>query len=71
MNILDQAIVSASAGTNGLTDGQITCSYQEIPEIFEGIERQFAEAGIAPEDCLALESINSVPNALLLLYLLS
>lgn len=71
MNILDQAIGSASAQTNGLTDGQITCSYQEIPEIFAGIERRFAEAEIGQEDCLALESINSVPNALLLLYLLS
>ena len=53
-----------------LTDGQITCSYREIPEVFERLQRHFAKQGIGIEDCLALECDNSVPSALVLLYLL-
>jgi acyl-coenzyme A synthetase/AMP-(fatty) acid ligase len=55
---------------NLLTDGQLTCAYREMPEIFERIERHLGERGIGREDCLALECENSLPSALVLLYLL-
>ncbi len=80
MNILSQVINS----TNILTDGKLTCSYQEIPEIFEKLEKAFnekknnekknneknAERKINREDCLVLETENSLPIALVLLFLL-
>ena len=67
---LDQVTSSTSSRTNVLTDGQLTCSYQEIPEVFERLQRHLAERGIGIKDCLALECDNSVPSALVLLYLL-
>jgi len=69
--ILGQVISSTSSRTNGLTDGQLTCSYQEIPEIFECIQRYLARRRVSHADCLALECHNSVPSALTLLYLLA
>jgi hypothetical protein len=53
-----------------LTDGYLSCSYQEIPEVFERLQEHFAEQEIGFKDCLALECVNSVPSALVLLYLL-
>lgn len=61
---------SISAQTNVLTDGQLTCAYQEMPEIFARIQNVFAERDINIEEGLAFECDNSVPSALVLLFLL-
>ncbi|MEM9540468.1 MAG: class I adenylate-forming enzyme family protein [Cyanobacteria bacterium P01_E01_bin.42] len=53
-----------------LADGQLTRSYSEIPETFEQLDRLFAEHKIDRRDRLALECVNSVTSALVLLYLL-
>ena len=66
MNILSQVINS----TNIMTDGKLICSYQEIPEVFKKLEKVFTERKINREDCLVLETENSLPIALLLLFLL-
>ena len=70
VSTLDQVSNSKLSQTNVLTDGQLSCSYQEIPEIFARLQRYLAEQGIGVEDCLLLECDNSVPSALVLLYLL-
>jgi acyl-CoA synthetase (AMP-forming)/AMP-acid ligase II len=70
MNILGQVTSCTSWQINVLTDGHLACSYQEIPEVFERLQKHFAERGIGLKDCLALECLNSVPSALVLLYLL-
>jgi acyl-coenzyme A synthetase/AMP-(fatty) acid ligase len=70
MRILSQAISCTSSRTNVLTDGQLACSYQEIPDVFGSIQQHLVERGVSTADYLALECDNSVPSALVLLYLL-
>ncbi|OQY58190.1 MAG: AMP-dependent synthetase [Desulfobacteraceae bacterium 4572_88] len=55
---------------NILTDGQQICTYQDIPKIFERIREFFDEKDIRIQYPLVLECENSLPGALLLLYLL-
>jgi acyl-CoA synthetase (AMP-forming)/AMP-acid ligase II len=63
--------IGSSSSASVLTDGQLTCPYQEIPIVFEGLQRIFEAQGIGIKDCLALSCENSVPSALFLLFLLS
>lgn len=70
MKIFDQVTSSGNTRTNLLTDGVLSCFYQEIPEIFDRLQRYFSKWGISKENALALECENSLPNALVLLYLL-
>lgn len=66
MKFIDQS----SSPMNILTDGQFTYTYMDIPDIFEEIQELLAEKEITAKECLALECDNSMPNALVLLYLL-
>jgi acyl-CoA synthetase (AMP-forming)/AMP-acid ligase II len=61
---------STGSQKNGLTDGQLTCTYQEMPEIFARIQYFFSDRQINLEEGLVFECDNSVPSALLLLFLL-
>lgn len=70
MNILSQALHSESWSANVLTDGQIICSYQDILQVFADIQELVTKQNIGIGDCLALKCDNSVPSALVLLYLL-
>ena len=70
MNVLGLFTTSISWRLNALIDGYLSCSYQEITEVFERLQEHFAEQEIRFKDCLALECVNSVPSALILLYLL-
>jgi acyl-CoA synthetase (AMP-forming)/AMP-acid ligase II len=70
MTVLGQAADSINWRMNGVTDGYLTCAYQEVPEIVERVEQHFAERGVELKDCIALECLNSVPSALVLLCLL-
>ncbi|MEK7990873.1 MAG: fatty acid--CoA ligase family protein [Thiotrichaceae bacterium] len=67
---IDHAINNADWQHNTLSDGAISCAYQEIPTFFDVIAQFLAQHQIQTEDCLAIEGVNSVPAALLLLYLL-
>src|SRR5262249_30533931 len=69
-NILNQIVTSDQTRTNILTDGQFTCTYGEVPALLEHIEQFLAQHGIGSGICLAVECINSLPSALLLLELL-
>ncbi len=70
--IIEQVTSSAKSQNNILTDGLLTCSYQEIPAILKSIDNHFLKATteIGLENHLAFECANSVPGALILLYLL-
>src|SRR4028119_2209927 len=70
MNVLGLFTTSISWRLNALTDGYLSCSYQEITGVFERLQEHFAEQEIGFKDCLVLEGVNSVPSALVLLYLL-
>jgi acyl-CoA synthetase (AMP-forming)/AMP-acid ligase II len=68
--LIGRTACSADSQRNVLTDGQLICSYQEIPNAIERIDRHFAAEEIGVQDCLAFECANSIPGALTLLYLL-
>lgn len=70
-NIIQQISSVAASQKHVLTDGQYACSYEDLPDAFEHLERFFLTHSIRPETCLALECPNSVPGALTLLYLLA
>ena len=59
-------------GSNIFTDGQFACSYGEAPPLLEQIGRflEDLETGEYERGCIALECLNSVPGALLLMALL-
>ncbi|NES18195.1 MAG: acyl--CoA ligase [Symploca sp. SIO3E6] len=70
MKFITQVINASSYESNLITDGQLSCSYQEIIQIFVNIDKLFDKWGIGKEDCFALACDNSIPSALVLLYLL-
>ena len=70
MSVLGQAATSKDWQLNVLTDGHLSCKYQDISIAFERLQQYFSEQGIGPQDYLAFPCANSLPNALLLLYLL-
>jgi acyl-coenzyme A synthetase/AMP-(fatty) acid ligase len=68
--IFGEVTSSADTRANILTDGQITCTYGEFPGLLDRVRERMSEAGVSPETSIAVECINSVPGALLLLALL-
>ncbi len=70
-NLINEISRSSESQENFLTDSKLTCRYPEIPNLIEKIDHYLAHHGIATGDCLAIECINSVPSAVLLIYLLT
>lgn len=70
MYILSRNKNLLSFQTSILTDGQFICFYKDIENFFIIIKDFLARKGVKVSDCLALECENSVPTALVLLYLL-
>ena len=70
MKFIGHSASSTNSQANRLTDGQLTCAYQEMPAVFEQLRQMFAAQGIQPQDGIVLECENSVPGALVLLFLL-
>jgi acyl-coenzyme A synthetase/AMP-(fatty) acid ligase len=54
-----------------ITDGKLTCQYAEVPHFLEKIDAFLSAHEVYPQHCIAVECNNSVPSALLLIYLLS
>lgn len=69
--ILEDLVNSKISRSSQLTDHQFSCTYSEIFAIFDRLNQGFGEMGLSPGDCLALECENSVPCALLSLYLIA
>jgi acyl-CoA synthetase (AMP-forming)/AMP-acid ligase II len=70
MKFISQFSNATSSQSNVLTDGEHQCAYQDMPSIFDKIQNHLIKNNINTKDCLAFECENSVPSALLLLYLL-
>lgn len=68
--IIEQVTSSANSSKNFLTDGLLTCYYSQIPTVFESLDQYFLTKEIQLDHGLALEGLNTVPGALILLYLL-
>ena len=69
-HILDRVITSSTTRNNILTDGQFTCRYSELPDLLDQIDRFIAGRGVGAEACVAVECVNSLAGALLLVALL-
>lgn len=67
--LVDLAATARPSRDHTLSDGIFSLTYRELPDRFEQLDRYFAERGVNPGSCLALECINSVPAALTLMYL--
>lgn len=70
MQFIGKLASSPSFQNNGLTDNQLQCTYAEMPAIFERLDALFAHKGITTADTVVLQSENSVPSALTLIYLI-
>ena len=70
--MFEQAILNTvkSVGCNTISDGKYTCAYEELPGIFETIDAFMASHGILPGDCLSFRCGNTLPGAIMLLWLL-
>lgn len=55
---------------NIITDGTYQCTYHELIEIFVALDQSFGESAVSPGDCSVLICGNSLPEALLLLWML-
>lgn len=62
--------ICQSAPSNVLTDGIATCKYEDIPALFAQLNAFFVERDIHQQDGLVLDCENSLPSALVLLFLL-
>ena len=65
-----KTIKSGETCGNSITDGKYTCAYRELPEIFANIAVFFTQAKVSPHDCCIFRCGNSVPEAVLLLWML-
>ena len=68
--ILDQIAARADTRDNFITGGKLTCKYLELAALLDEVTTVLGAHGIGADTCLAVECVNSVPGALLLLTLL-
>ena len=71
-DILSRICSSGATRSNILTDGQFVCSYGDSLPLLEQIGRFLDDLTVSEREpgCVALECVNSVPGALLLMALL-
>jgi long-chain acyl-CoA synthetase len=65
-----KSIESSENAKNMITDGTYRCTYHELLEIFAALDRSFRQSGISPGECSVLICGNSLPEAVLLLWML-
>lgn len=70
MRFIGQHPSSPDWPANVLTDGRSSCRYEDLPALFSRWDEAFAQQGIDRGECLALACENSLPCALVVLYLL-
>ncbi|MGK5092456.1 fatty acid--CoA ligase family protein [Deltaproteobacteria bacterium TL4] len=70
MKFISQFLNDKNSQSNVITDGERQCAYQDMPGIFNKIQNFLNERTISTKDCLVFECENSVPDALVLLFLL-
>jgi acyl-CoA synthetase (AMP-forming)/AMP-acid ligase II len=61
--------ICQSVPDNVLTDGHLTCQYRDIPRLFAQLQDFFLQKGISAQQGVVLECENSLPSALVLLFL--
>ena len=70
LEILDRAATAPDTRDSILTDGQFTCTYAELPARLRELEHRIELNGIVADSCPAVECVNSLAGACLLLAFL-
>jgi acyl-coenzyme A synthetase/AMP-(fatty) acid ligase len=65
-----KSLTSDKSKKNIITDGTYQCTYHELIEIFAALDQSFGEFAVSPGDCCVLICGNSLPEAVLLLWML-
>lgn len=65
-----KSMESSKTAKNMITDGTHQCTYHELIEIFVSLDRFFGKSVVSPGDCSVLICGNSLPEAVLLLWML-
>jgi len=68
--LLLKSLTSEDSKRNIITDGTQRCTYHELKEIFDTLDRFFEESAVAPGDCSVSICGNSLPEAVLLAWML-
>lgn len=68
--LLLKSLTSAESKRNIITDGTYQCTYHELIEIFVTLDRFFGESAVSPGDCSVFICGNSLPEAVLLSWML-
>jgi acyl-coenzyme A synthetase/AMP-(fatty) acid ligase len=68
--LLFKSLTSDDSKGNIITDGTYQCTYHELIEIFVTLDRFIGESAVSPGDCSVLICGNSLPEALLLSWML-
>jgi acyl-coenzyme A synthetase/AMP-(fatty) acid ligase len=67
--LLARICEASDVRSNTIADGQFSCSYADMRSYLTAIPGHLTEIGVGAESCLAVECINSLAGALLLLAL--
>ncbi|MCP5050292.1 MAG: AMP-binding protein, partial [bacterium] len=67
---LHQTIQSPDKNRGFISDGTITCKYDEFPAVFQKIDAFLEESGVSSHQCSIFRCGNSLPEALLLARML-
>ena len=68
--LLFKSLTSDDSKGNIITDGTYQCTYHELIEIFVTLDRFIGESAVSPGDCSVLICGNSLPEAVLLSWML-
>jgi acyl-CoA synthetase (AMP-forming)/AMP-acid ligase II len=69
--IITNHSISEEVSKNIITDGGISCTYAELPGIFEKLDDFFDRSDFRENDCVVLRCGNTLREAILLLWMLS
>lgn len=65
-----KSIKSSEKAKNMIADGTYQCTYHELLEIFTALDKSFLQSDISPGECSVFICGNSLPEAVVLLWLL-
>lgn len=68
--MIEKSVESGDTKNNIITDGTRQCTYHQLLGIFTGLDRFFQQSHVSPGECSVLVCGNTLPEALLLFWLL-
>lgn len=71
MTTFSSLINAISHSEHSISDGLLNCAYADLPVLLQHIDAYLLAQGVQPDDCVAIECLNSVPSAVLLVFMLA